>query len=111
MRALAMHPEVMLFDEVTAALDPEMVREVLEVSLYLHLWWRRAEQKRRHRRSRREGTDYPKGRISARRAVRSDAAATGKDRRAQRRSVIPICISGEIPRGMRQRMTRSISTK
>ena len=36
-RALAMHPEVMLFDEVTAALDPEMVREVLEVSLYLHL--------------------------------------------------------------------------
>ena len=34
-RALAMHPEVMLFDEVTAALDPEMVREVLEVLLTL----------------------------------------------------------------------------
>ena len=34
-RALAMHPEVMLFDEVTAALDPEMVREVLEVILEL----------------------------------------------------------------------------
>lgn len=30
-RALAMNPEVMLFDEVTASLDPEMVREVLEV--------------------------------------------------------------------------------
>ena len=28
-RSLCMHPEVMLFDEVTAALDPEMVREVL----------------------------------------------------------------------------------
>ena len=34
-RALAMHPEVMLFDEVTAALDPEMIREVLEVLLHL----------------------------------------------------------------------------
>ena len=34
-RALAMHPEVMLFDEVTAALDPEMIREVLEVLLRL----------------------------------------------------------------------------
>ena len=34
-RALAMHPEVMLFDEVTAALDPEMVREVLDVMLQL----------------------------------------------------------------------------
>ena len=34
-RALAMHPEVMLFDEVTAALDPEMVREVLDVLLSL----------------------------------------------------------------------------
>ncbi|WP_044871656.1 amino acid ABC transporter ATP-binding protein [Pseudomonas sp. LFM046] len=30
-RALCMNPEVMLFDEVTAALDPEMVKEVLEV--------------------------------------------------------------------------------
>lgn len=34
-RALAMKPEVMLFDEVTAALDPEMVKEVLEVILQL----------------------------------------------------------------------------
>ena len=34
-RALIMHPEVMLFDEVTAALDPEMVREVLDVILNL----------------------------------------------------------------------------
>ncbi len=34
-RALCMHPEVLLFDEVTAALDPEMVREVLEVILDL----------------------------------------------------------------------------
>ena len=34
-RALVMHPEVMLFDEVTAALDPEMVREVLDVMLDL----------------------------------------------------------------------------
>ncbi len=30
-----MHPEIMLFDEVTAALDPEMVREVLDVMLEL----------------------------------------------------------------------------
>ena len=34
-RALCMHPEILLFDEVTAALDPEMVREVLEVILQL----------------------------------------------------------------------------
>ena len=34
-RALMMHPEVILFDEVTAALDPEMVREVLVVMLEL----------------------------------------------------------------------------
>lgn len=34
-RALAMHPEILLFDEVTAALDPEMVREVLDVMLGL----------------------------------------------------------------------------
>lgn len=34
-RALIMHPEILLFDEVTAALDPEMVREVLDVILDL----------------------------------------------------------------------------
>jgi polar amino acid transport system ATP-binding protein len=34
-RSLIMHPELMLFDEVTAALDPEMVREVLDVLLDL----------------------------------------------------------------------------
>ncbi len=34
-RMLCMHPEVMLFDEVTAALDPEMVREVLDVIMDL----------------------------------------------------------------------------
>ena len=34
-RALCMNPRVMLFDEVTAALDPEMVKEVLEVILDL----------------------------------------------------------------------------
>ena len=34
-RALCMNPEIMLFDEVTASLDPEMVREVLEVILGL----------------------------------------------------------------------------
>lgn len=34
-RALILHPEVLLFDEVTAALDPEMVREVLDVMLGL----------------------------------------------------------------------------
>lgn len=26
-----MHPEVMLFDEITASLDPEMVRGVLDI--------------------------------------------------------------------------------
>ena len=30
-RALAMQPKVMLFDEVTSALDPELVGEVLNV--------------------------------------------------------------------------------
>ncbi|ARC47628.1 amino acid ABC transporter ATP-binding protein [Streptococcus gordonii] len=30
-RSLLMHPEIILFDEVTASLDPEMVREVLEL--------------------------------------------------------------------------------
>lgn len=34
-RALIMDPEIILFDEVTAALDPEMVREVLDVILEL----------------------------------------------------------------------------
>ena len=34
-RALMMQPDIMLFDEVTAALDPEMVREVLDVMLEL----------------------------------------------------------------------------
>ena len=28
-RALLMNPEILLLDEITAALDPEMVREVL----------------------------------------------------------------------------------
>ena len=34
-RALCMHPEILLLDEITAALDPEMVREVLDVVLSL----------------------------------------------------------------------------
>lgn len=34
-RALLMHPEMLLLDEITAALDPEMVREVLSVVLDL----------------------------------------------------------------------------
>lgn len=34
-RALAMQPDLMLFDEVTASLDPEMVRGVLEILLGL----------------------------------------------------------------------------
>ncbi|MBU3111143.1 amino acid ABC transporter ATP-binding protein [Clostridium lacusfryxellense] len=34
-RALCMNPEIMLFDEVTASLDPEVVREVLDVILGL----------------------------------------------------------------------------
>ena len=34
-RSLCMNPKLMLFDEVTAALDPEIVREVLDVILGL----------------------------------------------------------------------------
>lgn len=34
-RTLCMNPEVILLDEITAALDPEMVREVLDVVLEL----------------------------------------------------------------------------
>lgn len=30
-RALCMNPDIMLFDELTSALDPEMIKEVLEV--------------------------------------------------------------------------------
>ena len=32
-RALAMEPKIMLFDEPTSALDPEMIKEVLDLSL------------------------------------------------------------------------------
>jgi len=35
-RALAMQPEIMLFDEITSALDPELVGEVLDVLRQLH---------------------------------------------------------------------------
>lgn len=34
-RSLMLHPDIMLFDEITAALDPEMVHEVLKVVLEL----------------------------------------------------------------------------
>ena len=34
-RALAMHPKVMLFDEPTSSLDPEMIKEVLDVMVEL----------------------------------------------------------------------------
>ena len=34
-RALIMNPDILLLDEITAALDPEMVREVLDVVLEL----------------------------------------------------------------------------
>ncbi len=34
-RALMMHPEMLLLDEITASLDPEIVREVLDVVLEL----------------------------------------------------------------------------
>lgn len=34
-RALMMHPELLLLDEITASLDPEIVREVLDVVLEL----------------------------------------------------------------------------
>lgn len=34
-RALAMQPKLMLFDEVTSALDPELVKEVLDVMMRL----------------------------------------------------------------------------
>ena len=36
-RALCMRPKIMLFDEVTSALDPEMVKEVLDTMMALAL--------------------------------------------------------------------------
>ncbi|MEM1424347.1 MAG: amino acid ABC transporter ATP-binding protein, partial [Planctomycetota bacterium] len=38
-RALAMQPEIMLFDEITSALDPELVGEVLDVLRSLRAQW------------------------------------------------------------------------
>ena len=38
-RALAMRPRIMLFDEVTSALDPELVGEVLQVIRRLAREW------------------------------------------------------------------------
>jgi polar amino acid transport system ATP-binding protein len=34
-RSLAMEPKIMLFDEPTSALDPELIKEVLDVMIYL----------------------------------------------------------------------------
>ena len=34
-RSLCMQPKIMLFDEPTSALDPEMIKEVLDVMIYL----------------------------------------------------------------------------
>ena len=34
-RALCLEPEILLFDETTSALDPEMVKEVLDVMVEL----------------------------------------------------------------------------
>ncbi len=36
-RALAMNPQIMLFDEVTSALDPELIEEVLDVLRQLRM--------------------------------------------------------------------------
>ncbi len=51
-----MHPEILLFDEVTASLDPEMVREVLVLiddlakeGRTMLIWWQHEmEFARRH---------------------------------------------------------------
>ena len=34
-RSLCMKPRIMLFDEVTSALDPEMIKEVLDTMIQL----------------------------------------------------------------------------
>ncbi len=67
-RALAMEPHVMLFDEVTSALDPELVKEVLDTMR--ELGSRRNDDAGRHPRDRlRQGSRRP-GRLHGRRRDR-----------------------------------------
>ena len=86
-RALAMHPRLLLLDEVTSALDPELVAEVLDV--IRELAGRRDDHADRHardglRQGHREPRLFPRRRPDRRALTARGAVYQPRDERTQR---------------------------